>query len=86
MQNLNKKIFNAIIALVLLIPVGAKAQTLTSSINTYSPYSMYGLGELATPGTVATRSMGGVGVAMWSSNIVNLLNPAGYAATPRQSF
>ena len=86
MQNLNKKIFKAIIALVLLIPVGTKAQTLTSSINTYSPYSMYGLGELATPGTVATRSMGGVGVAMWSYNIVNLLNPAAYAATPRQSF
>lgn len=86
MQNLNKQIFKAIIALVLLIPMGTMAQTLTSSINTYSPYSMYGLGELSTQGTVVNRSMGGVGVAMWSGNMVNMLNPAGYAATPRQSF
>lgn len=85
MQNLNKQIFKVIIALVLL-PMGAMAQTLTSSINTYSPYSMYGLGELSTPGNVAMRSMGGVGVAMWSNNMVNMLNPAGYGATPRQSF
>lgn len=85
MQKLNKQIFIAIIALVLL-PMGAMAQTLTSSINTYSPYSMYGLGELATPGNVAMRSMGGVGVAMWSGGMVNILNPAGYGATPRQSF
>lgn len=86
MQKLNKRIFNVIIAVVMLLPVTAMAQTLTSSVNTYSPYSMYGLGELSTQGTAVQRSMGGVGVAMFSTNQVNVLNPAGYGYTPRQSF
>ena len=86
MQSLKKRIFNAIIAVVMLLPLGVTAQTLTSSVNTYSPYSMYGLGELATPGTVMQRSMGGVGVAMFSTTSVNLLNPAAFSYTPRQSF
>lgn len=86
MQKLNKQIFSAIIAVVLLLPMGAAAHNLTNSVNTYSPYSMYGLGELATPGNVAMRSMGGVGVAMLSNHVVNLLNPAGYANMNRKSF
>ena len=86
MQNFSKQIFKAIIAVVMLLPLGATAQGLMSSINTYSPYSMYGLGELATPGNVATRSMGGVGVAMLSTHAINMLNPAGYANMNRKSF
>lgn len=86
MQGIYKQIFKVIIAVVLLLPMGAVAQNLTSSVNTYSPYSMYGLGELTTPGNVAMRSMGGVGVAMLSTNMVNLLNPAGYANMNRKSF
>ena len=86
MRVLNKKIIKVIIAAVLLLPMGAVAQTLTSSVNTYSPYSMYGLGEISTQGNVVQRSMGGAGVAMWSNSMVNMLNPAGYANTPRQSF
>ena len=70
----------------MLLPLGATAQTLTSSVNTYSPYSMYGLGELSTPGTTMQRSMGGVGAAMFSTTSVNMLNPAAFANTPRQSF
>lgn len=86
MQTLKAKIFNTIIALVLLFPMGAMAQAISSSINTYSPYSMYGMGELSAKGTAVQRSMGGVGVAMWSSTRVNVMNPASYALTPRQSF
>lgn len=86
MQALNKQISRVIIAVALLLPMGAVAQKLTSSVNTYSPYSMYGLGELATPGNVAMRSMGGVGVAMYSQSMVNMLNPAGYGNVAQQSF
>ena len=86
MQRLNKKIFGVIIALVALLPVSLEAQTLTSSVNTYSPYSMYGLGELSTQGTAVQRSMGGVGVAMFSTTSVNVMNPAAYGYTPQQSF
>lgn len=86
MRNFSKRFFQVIIAVVLLLPMGAVAQNLTSSVNTYSPYSMYGLGELTTPGNVAMRSMGGVGVAMLSNNAVNMLNPAGYGNMNRKSF
>lgn len=54
------------------------------SINTYSPYSMYGMGELQTQGTIATRSMGGAGIALRSMDNINLLNPASYSiAVPK---
>ena len=86
MQALKRRIFRAIIAIVLLLPMGAAAQNLHSSVNTYSPYSMYGMGELATQGNAIQRSMGGIGVAMYATNMTNMLNPAAYGFTPRQSF
>lgn len=88
MQVRNNKISRVCIAVLvaLMMPVVALAQNFSSSVNTYSPYSMYGLGELATPGDAAMRSMGGVGVAMFSMGRVNTLNPAAYGNTPRKSF
>ncbi|MEG2613472.1 MAG: hypothetical protein RR996_00365 [Alistipes sp.] len=82
-----------IVALALLaLPCGVAAQS--SSINAFSPYSMYGIGEVNTPGTLTMRSMGGAGVAMRGSmhapsfepTTVNLLNPASFSAMTRKSF
>lgn len=67
-----------------VLPVAGWGQS--SSINAFSPYSMYGLGELRTPGTLQSRSMGGVGVAMRHTGVVNLLNPAAYSAVRPHSF
>ncbi len=58
---------------------------LSAQINTYSPYSMYGLGDINTLGTQSTRSMGGAGVAMRSYSDINLLNPASYSMALRKS-
>ncbi len=52
-----------------------------SSINVFSPYSMYGIGEINTPGSLPARSMGGAGVAQRTPAGVNLLNPAAYSVT-----
>lgn len=76
----------AVAALIFVMPSESSAQNFSSSINTYSPYSMYGLGEIATPGNSAMRSMGGVGVAMFSPGMVNLLNPAAYGNMNRKTF
>ena len=73
-----------LVAVAALFPVAASAQT--SSINAFSPYTMYGIGEVNTPGTLPMRSMGGVGVAMRSTGVVNLLNPAGFSAAPQKTF
>lgn len=75
-----KWVFMAAVAL----PCGIWAQT--SSINAFSPYSMYGIGELQTQGALPTRSMGGAGLGMRSSSRVNLLNPAAYSATAPKTF
>ena len=73
-----------VVAALLLLPVAVCAQP--SSINAFSPYTMYGIGEVNTPGTVMTRSMGGGGVAMRNSGSMNLLNPASYSMAPQKSF
>ncbi len=58
----------------------------TSSVNAYSPYSMYGLGELITPGNVQMRSMGGVGLGLRNIGQINTLNPASASIAPQKSF
>lgn len=72
------------LATALLVPWIAAAQT--SSINAFSPYTMFGIGELNTPGTLPTRSMGGVGVAMRNPGFINLLNPAAFSTVGQKSF
>ncbi len=80
------KVVLASVALLaaVVFPSGAGAQT--NSINSYSPYTMFGIGEPATPGNAIMRSIGGVGVAMRSGQMASSLNPAGYSATMRKSF
>ncbi len=52
--------------------------------NTFSSYTMFGLGRIQTLGTLTTRSMGGAGVGMRTVTNINLLNPASYStAIPR---
>ncbi|MEG1841480.1 MAG: hypothetical protein RRZ83_04505 [Alistipes sp.] len=88
-----KKILINIVALaVIALPCRVVAQS--SSINAFSPYSMYGIGELNTPGTLPMRSMGGVGVATRGSmhaptyepTTINLLNPAAFSTMTQKSF
>lgn len=83
-MQVKKTIIKLVVAILAAFPVAVSAQT--SSINAFSPYSMYGIGELSTPGTLSERSMGGVGVAMRSTSAVNVLNPAAYSATRQKSF
>ncbi len=72
------------VAVAVCLPAAAGAQT--SSVNAFSPYTMYGIGELNTPGTLPMRSMGGVGVAVRKVGDINLLNPASYSIAPQKSF
>ncbi len=68
----------------MLMPFMVSAQT--SSINAYSPYSMYGMGELLTPGSAQMRSMGGVGIAVRNYGEINAQNPAAASIAPQKSF
>lgn len=73
-----------LVAVAVVVPSVAWAQT--SSLNAYSPYSMYGPGEIHTPGSVQMRSMGGVGIGLRSASQINVLNPASASVAPSKSF
>ncbi len=84
-MQLTKAIKIGLVAITLLLGCG-NAVAQSSNTGTFSPYTMYGVGELSTPGTIFTRSMGGAGVAMRNSSTVNLLNPAGQSNVIRKSI
>ncbi len=71
----------ALSALVFAGP-GAHAQTYGS----YTPYSIYGVGDLALPGTAYNKTMGGVGIANRNHRFLNPLNPAAITARDSLSF
>lgn len=69
---------------ILALPFTASSQS--SSINTFSPYTFMGIGELSTPGTSYIRSMGGAGIAFRSPWMINYMNPASHSAATPKSF
>ncbi|MBQ9185408.1 MAG: hypothetical protein IJ151_06010 [Bacteroidales bacterium] len=72
-------------ALGVLCSVGAYAQT-ESAHNSYSPYSVFGIGDLYTQGSAYNKSMGGVGIAMRNNQYINYLNPAAVTARDTLAF
>ena len=75
---LNRAVLAAIIALCSAFSAHGQAA------GTYTPYSIYGVGDLAQPGTAWNKTMGGVGVGVRNNRYLNLLNPA--AVTARDSL
>jgi len=78
-KRIYKKLLLSAGALVLL-GVGALAQAYGS----YTPYSIYGVGDLYGEGTAYNRSMAGVGIAVRNNHFINPVNPA--AVTARDSL
>lgn len=74
---------------VFLLAVMITVSTITTYAQTegsvFSLYSQYGLGELSTVGTAATKGMGGIGVASRDRYAINMLNPAAYTTVERQN-
>ncbi len=75
-----------VVAVVALLWAGEVSAQGGAAVTAYSPYTMFGIGELQMIGTTQMRSMGGVGVAWRSTQMPSLVNPAGYSATMRNSF
>lgn len=55
-----------------------------SSVNTFSPYTFYGLGDLRAQGSAAHAGMGGANVA--ARGLLDNANPASLSALPRKTF
>ena len=84
----NKKIVTKfiIIALLSLSSVfSAKAQS-TDALGTYTPYSLFGVGELEKQGTSFNKGMGGIGVGVRDNRYINYNNPASITERDTLSF
>ncbi len=75
-----EKIF--LLSVFLIISVCVSAQD--GTYGAYSPYSIYGIGDISKEGTAFNKSMGGVGIATRNRRFINYLNPA--AVTARDSL
>lgn len=82
-MRIRKTFFRFLLVVPLLLPSVASAQGV--SINTFSPYSFFGIGDIAARGTASSRGMGGVGLGFRSPVSINTLNPASYSSIDRQT-
>ena len=74
-------------AFLLLAPVQLLAQDDDPLAQSgYSPYSLFGFGDLVRQGTTYNLSMGGIGIADRNVRYINLLNPAAVTAREMKSF
>jgi len=70
----------------LLLSAGAAWAQTDGTYSGFSPYSVFGTGNLHNPGTAWNRGMGGVGIAARNHRFVNIMNPASVTARDTLSF
>ena len=80
---MSRRILHSVILSVLLA-AGAAVSASGQTTGTYTPYSIYGVGDLSQPGSAYSKTMGGAGVALRNNRYLNLINPA--AVTARDSL
>ena len=77
-----EKILMLSVFLVMSVCVSAENGT----YGAYSPYSIFGVGDLSKQGTAFNKSMGGVGIASRNKRFINTMNPAAVTARDSLSF
>lgn len=70
--------------ILIVLPCSVHAQS--GAYGAYTPYSIFGIGELRREGTAFNNSMGGVGIATRNKRFINYLNPAAITARDSLSF
>lgn len=80
-----RKIEKILLLSVFLI-MGISVHAQEGAHGAYSPYSIYGIGDLSKEGTAYNKSMGGVGIANRNRRYINYLNPAAVTARDSLSF
>jgi hypothetical protein len=80
-----RKIEKIFLLSVFLI-IGTVVSAQDGTYGAYSPYSIYGIGDISKEGTAYNKSMGGVGIATRNNRYINYLNPAAVTARDSLSF
>ncbi len=73
-----------LLSVFLIISVCVSAQD--GTYGAYSPYSIYGIGDISQEGSAFNKSMGGVGLATRNRRFINYMNPAAVTARDSLSF
>lgn len=71
--------------LAVLLPTNIFAQS-GVAYDAFSPYSMYGVGNLETLGSQNTISMGGIAIGARDNTYINWVNPAAVTARENKAF
>lgn len=69
----------------IFVCVSVDAQT-GAAYGAYSPYSVFGIGDMTKEGTAYNKSMGGVGIANRNRRFINYTNPAAVSSIDSSSF
>ena len=72
---------NYLVILFCLLTYGIKGQ-----INTYSPYSYFGVGTIYNQGSSVNNALGGLGASLQSPYVLNHINPGSYSSLTITSF
>lgn len=75
-----------IIAAFALLAAGPAFAQATDALGTYTPYSLFGLGDIDKQGTSFNRGMGGIGTGVRDNRFINYLNPASITERDTLSF
>ena len=75
-----------LLSTLFLCVTGALWAQPADALGSFTPYSMFGLGEVARQGTAFNRAMGGIGVGVRDTRYINYLNPAAITARELQAF
>ena len=81
-----KRIFDSAVLLTALVLAGAGAYAQSGEYLSYTPYSIFGIGDISQQGSAYNRSMAGVGIASRNVRYLNSLNPAAVTARDTLSF
>ncbi len=81
-----KGTFSKILLVSALIFCVLPMEAQDEAYNAYSPYSMFGIGDISKAGTPYNKSMGGVGIASRDNKFLNILNPASVTARDKKTF
>ena len=75
-----------IYAALMLAFVSLSAFAQDGAYVSYTPYSIFGVGDLLNQGSAYNSTMGGVGIAARNNRFVNIMNPASVTARDTLSF
>ena len=76
-----KKFFISVAVLVLSLSAAAQ-----EAFSAYSPYSLFGIGQIESVGDQNTNAMGGIAIGLRDPSLINMVNPAAVTAREKDAF